>query len=228
MRCSNSLWQLGLRNLVILKRYVYLFRASTVHPVLTMAIKSTGTPSGKATMQIGKAGVGRRVGWGVKIERKRLVSSWFSNLHNITFPLQNCQLERGRSVYRVLCKHSLLWQSCCHGCAGQQVSPLTLPALCAMPRSPGQGEPSSYSMMSVFLFLIYICFPSSLQMDTHFLQAFFKISDLFVLLNFNNWRPRSSHCGTVETNLNSNHEVAGSIPGLAQWVKHPVLPWAVV
>lgn len=109
MRCSNSLWQLGLRNLVILKRYVYLFRASTVHPVLTMAIKSTGTPSGKATMQIGKAGVGRRVGWGVKIERKRLVSSWFSNLHNITFPLQNCQLERGRSVYRVLCKHSLLW-----------------------------------------------------------------------------------------------------------------------
>ena len=33
----------------------------------------------------------------------------------------------------------------------------------------------------------------------------------------------SSHCGSVITNLTSSHEDAGSIPGLAQWDKDPVL-----
>ena len=31
--------------------------------------------------------------------------------------------------------------------------------------------------------------------------------------------PQSAHCGTAETTLTRNHEVAGSSPGLAQWVK---------
>ena len=32
---------------------------------------------------------------------------------------------------------------------------------------------------------------------------------------------QSSRHGTAETNLTRNHEVVGSIPGLAQWVNDP-------
>ena len=39
---------------------------------------------------------------------------------------------------------------------------------------------------------------------------------------------RSSHRGSVVTNLTRVHEDGSLIPGLAHWVKDPLLPWTVV
>ena len=47
-------------------------------------------------------------------------------------------------------------------------------------------------------------------------------------MQIKNTLKRSSCPGAVETNLTRNHQVLGSIPGLDQWVRDPVLPRAVV
>ena len=43
-------------------------------------------------------------------------------------------------------------------------------------------------------------------------------------LHMKNVKLQSSRRGTAEMNPTENNEVAGSIPGLAQWVKDPVWP----
>ena len=54
------------------------------------------------------------------------------------------------------------------------------------------------------------------------------VNALMNIIFIKNSSYQSSCCGAAETNLTRNHEVAGLIPGLAQWVKDLALLRAVV
>ena len=69
-----------------------------------------------------------------------------------------------------------------------------------------------------------VCFDNKTSKEAHS-----KTFLLHILRNNNKKNcKRSSHCGTSEMNPTSNHKDTGSIPGLTQWVKDPVLPQAGV
>ena len=61
------------------------------------------------------------------------------------------------------------------------------------------------------------------------------LPNMYMFYRFSEWyifklikKLRSFRRRTAEMNPTRNHEVAGLVPGLAQWVKGPVLLWAVV
>ena len=63
-------------------------------------------------------------------------------------------------------------------------------------------------------------------LSSNTISACFSVLSFWDLCNANvrSFLKRSSHCGSTEMNVTSIHEDAGSVLGLTQWVKDPVLP----
>ena len=81
-------------------------------------------------------------------------------------------------------------------------------------------------MLNSNIYSFFSC-PITLSRNSRIGRCLFSSNDYLLKMIFKGMH-RSSHCGSAVANLTGIHEDMGSTSDLAQWVKSPVLPWAVV
>ena len=80
--------------------------------------------------------------------------------------------------------------------------------------------------MEIAVFICCVCVGGCIYPNLHLRTdvPYLPHHSALAVLSLNNIGSGSSHRGAAETNPTRNHEVPGSIPGLAWWVEEPALP----